>query len=94
MLVKKEKIARDLIILKKVWEVYQKVDEEKRGKLLVACEPIIERLVGEGVDRAFVESLIVSGKDFVDSLFEGDEEVVFRSSDPHNSNYNAEIIFS
>ncbi len=65
------KMVEDLKMLKKVHDVYLAVDEERRGRLLLACEPIIQRLVGGGMERVFVESLIIGGKDFLDSLEEG-----------------------
>lgn len=86
MTVLDQKIAEDLKMLKKVHDVYLVVDEEKKGRLLDACKPIINRLVAGGMDRIFVETLVVSGKDFIDSLYGDGTEVA--------SEYDAQLIFS
>lgn len=80
------KMVEDLKMLKKVHDVYQTVDEERRGRLLVACEPIIQRLVDGGLERPFVETLVVSGRDFLESLYGEGKEVA--------SEYDAQVIFS
>jgi len=85
MTVLDQKTVEDLKMLKKVHDVYVTVDEEKKGRLLEACSPIINRLVGRGMDRAFVETLVVSGKDFIDSLHGDGTEVA--------SDYDAQVIF-
>lgn len=86
MTVKSQKMVEDLKMLKKAHDVYKTVDEDRRGKLFLACEPIIVRLIGEGMERAFVETLLTDGKDFLDSLYgEGDGMV---------SEYDIEVIFS
>ena len=73
-------------MLKRASEIYPLVDEEKRERLLNACYPIIDRLVGEVGDRVFLETLVVGGKDFLDSLYGEGTEVA--------TDYDAEIIFS
>lgn len=82
------KMVEDLKVLKKAHDVYQKVDEESRGKLLLACEPIIQRMVGSGMERTFVETLLMGGKDFLDSL----EKEGWINEAPLND--VAEVIFS
>lgn len=64
----KEKIVTALTKLKKASQVYQKATEEQRGRLINACEPLFVELVNCGYDRVFVESLLVSGKEFLDSF--------------------------
>jgi len=86
MTVKTQKMVEDLKLLKKAHDAYQVVDEEKKGRLLEACKPIINRLVDGGMDVIFVETLLIGGKDFVDSLFGDGTEVA--------SDYDVSVIFS
>lgn len=68
--------VRDLLIsLKRVHTVYQKANEEQRGRLLAASEKLFSKLEAQGFERSFLETLVISGKDFIDSLYgEGGEE--------------------
>jgi len=85
MTVKTQKMVEDLKLLKKAHDAYRVVDEEKRGRLLEACKPIINRLVDGGMDVVFVETLLIGGKDFLESLYgegnevaeDGDVSVIF-----------------
>jgi len=68
----KEKLKDLLMRLKRVNSVYnaKKTTEDQRGRLLEASEKTILELVEMGYKREFVESLIIGGKDFVESLGE------------------------
>lgn len=83
----KEKIVNLLIRLKKVSHVYQIANEEQRGKLLNACQGIFDELDSlTGEPKIFWETLVIGGKDFLESLYKADKDIV--------SGYDAEIIFS
>lgn len=86
MTIQKEELRDFFIKLKKYHRVYQVATEDQRGRLLAALEPTF--LTGEklGVERTFSETLVTSGKDFVDSLFGEGTEVA--------SSYDAQIIFA
>lgn len=86
MTIKSQKTLEDLKVLKKAHDIYQVVDEERKGRLLDACRPIIKRLEWEGLDPVFSETLIISGKDFIDSLYGEGTEVA--------SEYDVQLIFS
>lgn len=63
----KEKLIEALTKLKKAHDIYVKATEDQRGRLLASCQFLIDRLVGFGYDRVFVETLLIGGKDFLDS---------------------------
>lgn len=63
----KQKLVEALVKLKKVHDVYVKATEEQRGRLLISCQFLIDRLVSFGYDRVFVETLLIGGKDFLDT---------------------------
>lgn len=65
---KKDKLIELLIRLKRVHKVYCKASEDTKGKLLEAIEPTIEELIDNGYTREFLETLIIGGKDFLESL--------------------------
>jgi hypothetical protein len=81
---------RDLLIrLKKVHDIYKVATEEQRGRLLDACQGIFDKLDSlTGLPRTFHETLVIGGKDFLDSLYpqSGVDEVA--------SEYDAKVIFS
>lgn len=58
-----------LIRLKKLSRVYPLCNEEQRGRLLSASEPLILELVRLGYERPFVETLLMCGKEFLDTLY-------------------------
>ena len=62
--------------LKKINSVYAVASEEQKGKLLAASEKTFIELEELGVDKVFSESLVVSGKAFVDSLFDSRVDVI------------------
>ena len=64
----KERLKDLLIRLKKVNKVFNKATEEQRGKLLEAIEPTIVELLTFGYKREFLESLVIGGEDFLESL--------------------------
>lgn len=68
--IKKERLKDLLIRLKKVNKVFNKATEEQRGKLLEAIEPTIVELLEFGYKREFLESLVIGGEDFLNSLGE------------------------
>jgi hypothetical protein len=83
----KDKELCDLLIrLKKISQVYGIANEEQRGRLLELSEPLIEKLMAKGFERTFVETLLIGGKDFVDSLYGEGTEVA--------TDYDAQIIMS
>jgi len=86
MTVQKEEIRDFFIKLKKYHHVYQVATEEQRGRLLDVLQSTF--MAGEqlGVDRTFSETLVTSGKDFVDSLYGEGTEVA--------TDYDAQIIFA
>ena len=70
---KMKKITDLLIRLKKISEVYRVATYEQQGRLLKNSQFIIDDLIGMGYKREFVETLLIGGKDFLESLFgEGD----------------------
>lgn len=79
--------VRDLLLsLKKLHDLYGKSSEEQRGRLLAACEKLFTKGEALGMDRVWMETLIISGKDFIDSLYGEGTEVA--------TDYDAQIIFS
>lgn len=76
----KELVMELLIRLKKMSRTYQLCDEEQRGRLLVACEGLIKQLVDAGYPRSFVETLLVSGKEFLDTLYSPEQALVCEAS--------------
>lgn len=64
----REKLASLFLKLKKANRVYQVATEEQRGRLLENCQPIFDQLRTLGVEQAFAETLVICGKDFVDTL--------------------------
>jgi len=65
---KNDEVKQLLISLKRVSDLYRKANENQRGRLLQACQKLFDRGEGLGVDRVWLETLVVSGKDFLDSL--------------------------
>lgn len=63
----KQKLVETLVKLKKVHDVYVKATEDQRGRLLISCQFLIDRLTAFGYDRVFVETLLIGGKDFLDT---------------------------
>lgn len=61
--------------LKKISDVYKVANEQQRERLLIASQKIIEGLVSLGFEREFVETLLIGGKDFLQSLYEGSSDV-------------------
>ena len=86
MKIQNEELAVLLISLKKISKVYGIANETQRGRLLELSEPLIRKLVDKGFERTFVETLLIGGKDFVDSLYGEGAEVA--------SDYDAKIIFA
>lgn len=68
---KQEKISNLFFRVKKINEVYnsKNTTEEQRGMLLENSQFIFDQLEQFGYERSFVETLLISGKDFVDSFF-------------------------
>lgn len=64
-----EKMVTLLTKLKKVHDFYQKANEETKAKLFDNCEFIFDELVELGMERVFVETLLIGGKDFIESFF-------------------------
>jgi hypothetical protein len=75
-----------LIELKKRNRFYQVSNEEQRGRLLELSEPLIRKLIAVGFEEIFVRTLLIGGKDFVDSLYGTGEGIV--------SEHDAKIIFA
>lgn len=67
-----ERLKDLLLKLKRVSGVYPKASEEQKEKLFNACSNIFDELVGYGYKREFLESLVIGGKDFLESLGEVD----------------------
>lgn len=84
----KKEITNLLIRLKKVHDIYKVATEEQRGRLLVACQKLFDGGKAVGLDRVWMETLVIGGKDFLDSLYprSGVDEVA--------SEYDAQVIFS
>ena len=71
----KLKIIYLLIRVKKINQVYKVATEEQRGRLLENSKFILDQLVDFGFERVFVETLLISGKDFVDSFFSEERDL-------------------
>lgn len=86
MTVKTKELCELLTRLKKVHTVYQIANEDQRGRLLDASQNLISQITSFGFDKTFVETLLVGGKDFLESLY----------TDPKQeaSEFDCEIIFS
>jgi len=69
---KNNKIGNLLMRIKKINEVYnfENTIEEQRGSLLESSQFILDQLVEFGYDRVVLESLLISGGDFVKSCQE------------------------
>ena len=61
-------VVKLLLKLKKINKVYQVCNEDQKGRLIEASQKLIGELVAVGFEYSFVEALLVSGKEFVDSL--------------------------
>lgn len=84
---RKKEIVELLIRLKKIHDVYMVANEEQRGRLLDACQGSFDKLDNlTGMPRVFWETLVVGGKDFLESLYGANKEIA--------SGYDAELIFS
>lgn len=82
----KTKELRDLLIrLKKVHRVYVVATEDQKRRLFDASQHLIDQITSFGFDKTFVETLLIGGKDFLESLYGEGKEVA--------SDYDAEIIF-
>ena len=68
---KKEEL---LLKLKKVSLVYAKANNEQRIRLFNACGDIFNKLVSFGMERSLVEALVVGGRDFVETLGDGETD--------------------
>lgn len=65
----KKKISELLIRLHKVSKVYKVANEEQRGRLLDSCKETFGKLNElTGMPLTFFETLVIGGKDFVESL--------------------------
>ena len=69
MLRQRELVVDLLIRLKKLSRCYQLATEEQRGRLLSASQGLFDKLVAQGFEREFVETLMISGKDFLESFY-------------------------
>lgn len=74
---KNEKVGKLFGQLRKVNYYYQIVDEEKKGILLENSKFIINQLSEFGYDEDFLVSLIIGGKDFVESCIENNIDLGF-----------------
>lgn len=54
--------------IKKAHDIFVKVGDQKQRAIVEAYQPIFDKLEELGVDRTFSESLLIWGKEFVDSL--------------------------
>lgn len=86
MKVEKQEVRDLFVSLKRVSDLYEKVNEEQRGRLLVACQKLFDRGEGLGMDRVWLETLVIGGKDFLESLYREGSEVA--------EEHDAKIIFS
>ena len=68
---KQEKISNLFFKIKKINQYYnlKETTEDQRGQLLENSQFIFDQLEQFGYERSFVETLLISGKDFVDSFF-------------------------
>ena len=64
----KKELIEKLVKLKKLSQVYQLCDEEQRGRLIAASQKLLGELETAGYDRAYLETLLVSGEEFISSL--------------------------
>ena len=64
----KKELIEKLVKLKKLSVVYQLCNEDQRGRLLDASQKILNELEAVGYDRAYLETLLVSGEEFINSL--------------------------
>jgi len=70
----KEKIKNYFEKIKKAHDVYVNCSSEKQSEILKAYSVIFDRLEELGVQRAFSESLLIWGKEFVDSFKEEEKQ--------------------
>lgn len=83
----KNDLTKDLLIrLKKISDVYKVADEQQRGRLILASKKTVDSLVEIGFDRVYVETLLIGGKEFLDSLYGGKKDEA--------SVQDAQLIFS
>lgn len=83
----KKEISELLIRLNKVNRIYKVANEEQRGRLLDSCQETFKKLdVLTGMPLTFFETLVIGGKDFVESLDGGLLEMC--------GEYNVNVIFS
>ena len=75
MIVKNEELRDILIRLKKISQIYRIANEGQRGRLLELSQPLMRKLEGFGYEKEFVESLLIGGKDFIESIYGTGEEV-------------------
>jgi glutaredoxin-related protein len=86
-MIEKKELVEQLLKLKKAHQIYQLCSsEEQKEKLFKACQPLIKALVARGFEQVFVETLLIGGKDFLESLY-GKRELELDTSD------NARVIF-
>lgn len=86
MKIENKELFELFLSFKKVHDIYEKANEEQRGRLLTACAKLFNRGEKMGLDRVWMETLVIGGKDFIDSLYGDGTEVA--------SEYDAQIIFS
>lgn len=79
--------TRDLLMrLKKISDVYRVANEQQKERLFTASQKTIEGLIRLGFEREFVETLLIGGRDFLQSLYEDGSDVA--------SEQDAELIFN
>ena len=71
---KRTKVMELLLRLKKLNRVYQLCEtEDQRGRLLSASVGLQKDLVAEGYEKSFVETLLICGKEFLETLYPADK---------------------
>jgi len=87
---KRVRVMELLLRLKKLNRVYQLCEtEDQRGRLLSASQGLQDSLVAEGYERSLVETLLICGKEFLDTLYKKPE------ADTTEATYeDARVIFS
>ena len=86
MKVEKQEVRDLFISLKRVSDLYRRSNEVQRGRLLQACQKLFDNGEELGMERVCLETLVIGGKDFVDSLYGEGVEVA--------TDYDAQIIFA
>lgn len=86
MTIKSEKERELFSQLRKLHDLYIIATEEQKGKILSVGETLFKKLEGLGYDKVWVETLLIGGKDFLDSLYGEGEGMT--------SEHDIELIFS